>query len=194
MLGYDADGKNTYIIRDVIRNTVMVRKDCMFNENLDPHVVKRLIHEYEKVDALTRKQRQPDEFSDSEETPVRVTRSMTRVSNANVDQEAMQYKGLATEDPSEDVTTRADESETSEKVDLELAMAYLAMRPKLKDEMGTEVDSDFEMDDSDHDVALFHYTNALQAEVVNHELSLPPNSKNLDDAVRADNPHRKEWI
>ena len=194
MLGYDEDGKNTYIIRDVIRNTVMVRKDCMFNENLDPHVVKRLIREYEKVDALTRKRRQPDEFSDSEETPIRVTRSMTRVSDANVDQEAMQDRGLATEDPSEDATTRADESETSEKVDLELAMAYLAVRPELKDEMNTEGDSDFEMDDSDHDVALFHYTNALQAEVVNRELSLPPNPKNLDDAVRADNPHRDEWI
>ena len=194
MLGYDINGKNTYIVRDIIRNTVMVRKDCIFSEDLDPAVVKKLIREYEKVDAMTRARRASDEVSDSEDTFVRVTRSMTKVSESEGDAAVMDKKEMSVQDSSEDATTRADESDTSENMDLESVMAFMAMRSKTKPQMDMDPDDDAEseIDDKDYDVAMCHYVNALQAEVVN--LELPPNPKNLEDAIKADNPHREDWM
>ena len=198
MLGYDDEGKNSYIVRDVIRNTIMVRKGCVFNENVSPEVVRSIMREYEAADTLRRKKRASDELSDSEETPMRVTRAMTKQS-VLVDEMKLPAKGSSdmsvdTSDEGETSGESISDIDDSEDMSLDLALAYLA-RKGLKvggtDRMAKRyIDKD--LDEGDFDVAMYHYANSIREEVTT--MALPPNPKTLSEAVSLSNPYKDQWI
>jgi hypothetical protein len=92
--------------------------------------------------------------------------------------------------------TTSGESDATEddidEIDMDVLFTCLMAREAEPEDNGSGVDNESEMDDSDFDVALYQYVNALAATVEN--LKLPPNPKNLGEAVSKDNPHRDEWL
>ncbi len=76
MLGIYESGKDLYVVRDILNQSKLSRKDCEFNESTDPQVVRDLLRYYESVEdpkgAKEPHEKDPSEF-------IRVTRSMGRL-------------------------------------------------------------------------------------------------------------------
>jgi hypothetical protein len=198
MLGYDDEGKNSYVIRDIIRNSIMVRKGCIFNENVDPNVVKSITREYENSDKLRRVKRASDEHSDSEEVPMRTTRSMTK---PKVTFEELKPSAEKSSDTDSDVSGEGETTgestlsvDDSDDIDLDKVQAYLAHRGLKVDDTDRMADeyNVNDVDETDYEVAMYHYENSIKERVTS--LALPPNPKNVEEAVSSSNPHREQWL